>query len=284
MQKWYNVMSVSNTNAGRRRLRIGFIGWGAIVSRVGELLAEKNLPGVVIAAVAVRDPTQERPGFPAGAKLISEPAELAGLDLDMVIEAAGRPAVGIWGEAALRHACTFVVSSTSAFCDDALFARLLAVAEEVGGQIIVPPGALGGIDALSAASALAIDEVVHTVTKPPRAWRGTRAEESFDPDTLAEPFTFFSGTAREAADRFPQNANVAVISALAGIGLERTRLVLVADPHATLNSHQVQARGEFGRLDVRLENEPLRTNPKSSEMTALSLVRLIENKVAPLVC
>jgi aspartate dehydrogenase len=69
---------------------------------------------------------------------------------------------------------------------------------------------------------------------------------------------------------------------LAGIGLDRTRVELVADPAASRNTHRLNASGAFGRLEMLFENEPLKTNPKSSEMTALNLVRLIENEVAPL--
>ncbi|QOF72117.1 aspartate dehydrogenase [Aminobacter sp. SR38] len=274
---------MSASDKRKRRLRLCFVGWGAIASRVGELLAERQPAGVEIVAVAVRDPELERPGLPASARLITGPHELAGLDIDMVIEVAGRPAVAIWGEAALRHASSFVVSSASAFTDDALLGLLLAVAEKTGSRIVVPSGALGDLGALAAASALPLDEVRHTIVKPPLAWKGTRAAEMIDLDRLARRTEFFAGTARQAAEAFPQNANVAVISALSGIGLDRTRLVLVADPSAARNIHEISAAGAFGTLDLRLENEPLRTNPKSSEMTALSLVRLIENAVAPLV-
>lgn len=283
MRSWCSVMSVSDKPASARCLRLCFVGWGAIAQRVAEILTEKRLPGVEIAAVAVREAGRERAGLPAGTKLIFGPEDLVGLDIDTVIEAAGRPAVAVWGEAALRHADSFVVSSTSAFCDDELLARLMATARATGSRIVVPSGALGDLGALAAASVLPLDEVVHTIIKPPRAWQGTKAAEVVDLDTLSEPLEFFAGTAREAADRFPQNANVAVISALSGIGLDRTRIVLVADPGVSRNCHRVQASGAFGRLDLLLENEALKTNPKSSEMTALSLVRLVENSVAPLV-
>lgn len=273
------VMSASD----RRRLNLCFIGWGAIARRVGELLAERHPRGVNIIAVAVRDHRQHREDLPAGVRLICEPSELAELDLDMVIEAAGRDAVAVWGEAALRNAASFIVSSTSAFCDDALLQRLVSVAEETGGRIVIPSGALGDLGALAAASILSLDEVVHTISKPPRAWQGTPAEALLDLEALEVASPFFDGSAREAADRFPQNANVAVISALSGIGLDRTRVMLVADPTVRRNAHRVEASGAFGRLDLTLENEPLATNPKSSEMTALSLVRLVENAVAPLV-
>ncbi|QPC94679.1 aspartate dehydrogenase [Mesorhizobium sp. INR15] len=273
-------MSASDSTA--RRLRLCFVGWGAIASRVAELLAERQPASVEVVAVAVRDSSRERAGIPSSARLIVGPEELAGLCIDMVIEAAGRPAIAIWGEAALRHAGSFVVSSTSAFTDEALLERLIAVALENGSRIVVPPGALGGMDALAAAAVLPLDEVVHSIIKPPRAWQGTRAAELVDLGALSERTVFFTGSARQAASEFPQNANVAVISALSGIGLDRTRVELVADPAASRNSHRLRASGAFGRLDMLFENEPLKTNPKSSEMTALNLVRLVESRLAPL--
>ena len=270
------------TKPSRKPLRLALIGWGAINRRVAGLLAERDNGDIGIVAVAVRNPAAAD-DIPAGAKLITTPDELAGLDLDLIVEAAGREAVGIWGEAALTHAPAFAVASTSAFCDDALLARLVAAAESRGSQLLIPPGALAGIDGIAAASLLPLDEVVHRIVKPPAAWRGTAAESLIALDEITEATAFFSGTAREAASRFPQNANVAVISALAGIGLDRTRVELVADPAAGGNGHQLSARGAFGTLDIAIENRPLATNPKSSEMTALGLVRLIENRRRTLV-
>jgi aspartate dehydrogenase len=267
----------------RKPLRIALVGWGAINRRVVQLLRARSADDFTAVAVGVRTTASARADLPPGAALLTRPQDLAGLDLDIVIEAAGRAAVEPWGECALRHARAYAVSSTSAFCDNELLDRLLAIARACGSQIIVPPGALGGIDALAAAAALPLHEVVHTIIKPPAAWRGTAAEEIVGLDGLRSATAFFSGTAREAADRFPQNANVAVISAFAGLGLERTRVVLVADPEANGNGHRLTARGDFGCLDVAIENRPLATNPKSSEMTALNLVRLIENRVQPLV-
>ena len=269
------------TKPSRKPLRLALIGWGAINRRVAELLAERG-GDIVIVAVAVRNAAAAG-DIPRGAKLITTPDELTNLGLDLIVEAAGREAVGIWGEAALTHAPALAVASTSAFCDDALLARLIAAAESRGSQILIPPGALAGIDGIAAASLLPLDEVIHRIVKPPAAWRGTSAEKLIALDEITKATAFFSGTAREAASRFPQNANVAVISALAGIGLDRTRVELVADPAAGGNGHQLSARGAFGKLDIAIENRPLTTNPKSSEMTALGLIRLIENRVQTLV-
>jgi aspartate dehydrogenase len=270
------------TGHRRKPLRVALIGWGAISRRVAELLAGAQDAGdITVVAVGVRSSSRAH-DIPAGAVLITEPGQLAELDLDLVAEAAGRDAVAIWGEAALRSVPAFAIASASALTDSALLERLLATAEACGSQLILPPGALAGVDGIAAASALPLDEVVHSIVKPPAAWRGTPAEEVVALDTLTAAATFFSGSAREAAQRFPQNANVAVISALAGIGLDRTRVELVADPTITANCHRLSARGAFGHLNVTIENRPLADNPKSSEMAALSLVRAIRNRVSPL--
>ena len=159
----------------------------------------------------------------------------------------------------------------------------LALAKAAGRQVLIPPGALGGMDALAAASLLGLESVVHEVVKPAVAWRGTKAEGLCDLAGLTAAFTFFTGTARQAAEAYPQNANVALISALAGVGPDRTDVRLIADPAAKLNRHRVMATGDFGRMEITLDNRPFAANPKSSALTALSLVRLIENRVAPLV-
>jgi aspartate dehydrogenase len=259
--------------------KIVLVGWGAIGKRVAELLTERK-GAVKIVAVAVRDRSTSRDGLPPGATLIEDPAELAATGAGLVVEAAGRPSVLAWGEAALRAGMDFAVSSTSAFVDDAIFKRLKEIAAISGAKLIIPPGALGGIDALSAASRLPIASVEHRIIKPPKAWADTQAAQLMQLDEITDATTFFTDTARKAADTFPQNANVAVITSLAGIGLDHTIVSLVADPRARLNTHEIIAEGDFGRMHLRFENGPLATNPKSSEMTALNLVRLMENRIA----
>lgn len=271
----------AQADRARPALRVALLGWGAIARRFAELVVARNPEAIEIVAVGLRRAESED-ALPPGARLVTDPADLAACAPDLVVEAAGREAVAQWGEAALACAQGFAVASTSAFCDEALLAGLVATAQAHGSQILIPPGALAGVDGLAAAAALPLDMVVHAIVKPPAAWRGTEAETLCDLDGLAGATTFFEGSAREAACRFPQNANVAVISALAGVGLERTRVALVADPAATRNGHRIRAEGDFGAFEMSIENRPLAGNPKSSEMTALGLVRLAENRVRPL--
>jgi aspartate dehydrogenase len=218
------------------------------------------------------------------ARVICDPSELAGIEADLLVEAAGRASVAPWARAGLARGWDVAISSTSALTDAGVLAELTGLAQAHGAQIIIPPGALGGgTDALAAASRLGLSSVRHEVVKPAVAWVGTPAEAVCDLGALTESRMFFEGTARQAADAYPQNANVAVISAMAGLGLDRTVVALVADPRAKLNSHRIVTEGDFGKLSVVLENRPLATNPKSSEMTAPSLVRMIENRAAVIV-
>jgi aspartate dehydrogenase len=257
-----------------RPLRLALIGYGAIGRQIVKAL--EGLP-IKIVAIAMREQRENVP------HLITKPEELLALKPDLVVEAAGREAIHFWGEAALAAAPAFAIASTSAFTDDTLMAKLLAAAQLHHSQILIPPGALGAVDALAAASLLPLKRVTHTIIKPARAWQGTHAENLIKLENLTQAISFFKGTAREAATLFPQNANVTVISSLAGIGLEKTKVQLIADPHAKYNAHKLLAEGDFGRMRFVIENLPSPDNPKTSLLTALSLVRLIKNRIARVV-
>lgn len=262
------------------RLRVALIGWGAIGRTVGGLLADAPID---IVAVGVRDPLAERSALPAGATAIADPAELAAFAPHLVAEAAGRESVGPWGRAALRCGADFIVSSMSAFSDSALLDELLVVAAANGAQVQIQPGALAGIDALAASRHMGLEHVEHRIVKPPLAWLGTPAESLCDLRDLSESTTFFEGSATETADAFPKNANVAMTTALAGVGPSQTRIQLVADPHTTSNRHEIQAKGGFGEMQLSIANNPLPDNPKTSALAALGLVRAIEQRVTPIV-
>lgn len=265
-----------------RASRVVLLGFGAIGQAVARLLAERGAPAR-ITAVAVRDARAPRAALPDGAALIDRPEGLAGLGADLLVEAAGRASVAPWARAALGAGIDCAISSVSAFAEPALLDELTACAGRTGARLIVPAGALGGIGALASAARMGLEHVEHRIVKPPRAWAGTEAETLCDLAALTAPAVFFTGGASEAAARFPQNANVAMITALAGLGAEHTVITLVADPGAPVNRHQITASGAFGELMLAIESNPLPENPKSSAMTALSLVRLIENRDLALV-
>ncbi len=262
------------------RLRVALVGWGAINRTVAKLVADHQID---IVAVGVRSLDGERSGLPDGTQLVTSPSQLAELDISLVAEAAGRESVDPWGHATLRNGSDFIVSSVSALADDALLSSLRQTAEKSGARLHIQTGALGGIDALAGAKLMGIDHVEHRIVKPPLAWTGTPAEELCDLMALEDRTVFFHDTASATASAFPKNANVAMTTALAGIGPEKTQITLIADPSATANTHEIHADGAFGSLDVSISNNPLPDNPKSSAMAALNLARAIRSRTDTIV-
>ena len=263
-------------------LRLVLVGWGAIARAAARLLRDRGAP-VEIVAVAMRDPTRPRSDLPPETRRLTSPRELGQVEAEMVVEAAGRHTVAPWGRAALEAGLDFVVTSVSALADPADLDELTDLAVRNRAQIHIPPGALAGVDALAAARVMGIDVVEHRIIKPPQAWLGTPAADLCDLVGLTRVEAFFRGTAIEAASKFPQNANAALTTGLAGTGPAATQVVLVADPDADANRHEIMASGKFGELSVALDNKPLDENPKSSAMTALNLVRCVENRLSPVV-
>lgn len=264
-------------------LRLCLIGSGAISARVAALLSAYPSARIELAGVVTRPGAPRRDWWPSDCRQITDAAGLEELAPDVVVEAASRQAVEDWGHAAL-HACReFVLCSASALADDALRTRLLQTAAAAGSRMTIAHGALGGIHAISAASLRPLASVTHVIRKPPAAWRGTAAERLFDPGNLDKVLVFFRGPAREAASAYPANANAVVTTALAGIGLDATLVELVADPLTDKNIHQLHATGDFGSLSMTISNEPMPSNPKTSDMTALSIARMLLDRAAPLV-
>jgi len=212
--------------------------------------------------------------------------DLAGFLADapeLVVECAGHTAVRQYGPAVLEGGRDLVVISIGALADDALRGELERAAQRGGAKLVLPPGAVGGIDALAAARLSGLEEVVYVGRKPPRAWRGTPAERLLDLDALAEPATFYEGTAREAARDYPQNANVAATVALAGAGFDATRVRLVADPAIGRNVHEVFVRSACADFTIRLEGRPSPANPKTSLTAGYSMARELLNRAASVV-
>jgi aspartate dehydrogenase len=176
-----------------------------------------------------------------------------------------------------------VVISVGALADAALFDRLKSAAQASRRRILLPAGAIGGIDAIAAMRMGGLSLVRYRSRKPPLAWRGSPAEKLVDLAVLAKPAVLYCGSAREAALLYPQNANVAAAIAIAGLGFERTQVELVADPAAAGNVHEIEVEGAAGRFAIELEGKPSRTNPKTSALAALSVARAIRNEQAAIV-
>jgi aspartate dehydrogenase len=261
-------------------MRLGLIGHGAIARHVIAALDSGSLPGVEIPAVLVR---QARPAAAGTRVITNDAATFLAHRCDAVLECAGHQAVREHGEQVLQAGADLIVTSVGAFTDDALLARIRGAAEKAKRRLILPSAGIGALDILSAAATGGLDEVTVTVRKDPLSWQGTIAAQSHDLARLAGPVVLYDGAVRRGARLYPQNVNIAAAAALAGIGLDRTRLVIIADP--TIATHQVEiaARGAFGSFRFAEDVVPSAENPKTGRLVAMALVKTVRQLRATLV-
>jgi aspartate dehydrogenase len=259
--------------------RIVVIGYGAI----GQYLCAeipKHAPHAEICAVLTRG---ERAHDASGAlRITTDLASAVSARPTLVIECAGHQALAAYGATFLATGADLLVASVGALADAELERNLASAAEKSGAAILLPSGALGGLDVLAAARLTGIDSVELASSKSLNAWRNTHAETLIDLDRVDRPTVFYTGTAREATKLFPQNANVAAALAYAGIGFDRTQVRLTADPAASGNTHRIRAEGAFGRIDVTVHGRVLEANPKSSLLAPMSLLSAVVSRGATL--
>jgi aspartate dehydrogenase len=258
------------------------IGFGAIASHVVEALGRD--PETAIRYVLCRKGREEAARDALGPEVVPV-TDIAAVPeaLDLAIECAGHAGLAQHGPAILRGGTDLLCASNGALASAELAAELEAAAKAGGAQLQLVSGAIGAVDAISAAAAGKLKRVVYRGRKPPQGWKGSPAEERLDLDALSEATAHFEGTAREAALAYPKNANVAATIALAGLGLDRTKVQLIADPGVSENIHEVEAEGDFGRLDFRISGNPLPGNPRSSALTAMSIVAAVRRRHARIV-
>ncbi|MGI9223516.1 MAG: aspartate dehydrogenase [Woeseiaceae bacterium] len=263
-------------------LTIAIIGGGAIGEAVAGYLLDHDDVEISVAIVKPGADSRARAVFGDAVEVVNSIDDVS-TRVDLAVDCAGHPALRQHGEAILSRGIDLVSVSSGALADAGLYDTLAAAAQHGGSQLRIVSGAIGALDALSAGSVGALTQVTYRGRKPPIGWRGSPAESKLDLESLSEATVHFSGNARDAALEYPKNANVAASVALAGIGFDKTKVELIADPGLTRNVHEVLAEGDFGRCEFRIEGQSLPDNPRSSALTAMSVVREILNPTSPIV-
>ena len=265
----------------RKALRVGIAGLGAVGLDVARRLIDGAVPGLTLSAVAVRDAEKARRALPQIGDMIAlRSATSLADDCDVVVECLP-PA--LFREVAIsvidKGRLFMPLSVAQLLANDDLVAR----ARKNGARILVPSGALLGLDAVRAAA----EGVVHSVTmvtrKPPAGLAGAPYLEKhkISLENLTEPLKVFDGTAREGALGFPANLNVAAALSLAGIGPDRTRLQIWADPGVTRNTHTISVEAEVARFTMTIEGVPS-ANPRTGRLVAPSTLTALRALVSEL--
>lgn len=255
-------------------MRIGIIGCGAIGSAVAR--AASKLPEVnEMRLLDLDDNLAKTIAKETGGKQFPHEAFSEFLQgLDLAIEAASQEAVAKYGRTALEAGCDLMLLSVGALGSKALFDSLCHAAKTKGKRIYVPSGAVAGMDGVYAASQASLEEVVLTSSKPPEGFKGAPYLErkGIILDGITEPKVIFEGPASEAVKAFPKNINVSATLSLCGLGLEGTKVRIIADPGSKRNTHEVYVRGAFGELRMKVQNVPSPQNPRTSYLAALSAI------------
>lgn len=264
-------------------LKLGIAGLGAIGTAVARAIETGRVPGIHLAAASARDQMKAARAIPS----LRPPQRLldfAGLAeaADIVLECLPPEHFAAAAVPAIERGRIFMPLSVGMLIDHM---ELVDRARETGARIIVPTGALLGLDAVRAAAEGKITSVRIVTRKPPAGLAGAPwlVQRGISVEGLDEPLRVFEGSAREAIAGFPANVNVAVALSLAGIGPDATRAEIWADPGVTRNTHTIVVKSDSSDLTMTIENIPSEENRRTGKITALSVLAALRRLTAPLV-
>lgn len=254
--------------------KTALIGFGGLGRTVFDRISADDAGCITAVLVRAEKVAETAASLPSGVKAISRIEDIPA-DVERVVETAGHEAVARFAEDVLRSGRDVVIVSSGALGDRGLEGRLRRTVSETGRKLLVASGAIGALDLLQAAAAAGPVEVRYIGIKPPAAWKGTHAETVVSLSELREPTTFFRGTARDVVGLYPKNTNVAATVALAGCGFDATEVLLIADPSGGRNVHRLEIRSALADASFEIEAKPLPDNPKTSAVTAFSVVNYL---------
>ncbi|GKV69698.1 aspartate dehydrogenase [Sporosarcina sp. NCCP-2716] len=252
-------------------MNIGVIGTGAIAEYLVRQVNGDERDNMRIIAIFGRNPeTGRRLSSRFGVEFDTDIAEFLARPLDLVVEAASVEAARRYSLQVADSGKDLVIGSIGALQDPKLLGELQERAAANGTSVHLPSGAIGGLDLLQSANAAGgLDSVRITTRKSPA---------SLGLEQITQETVLFDGSAREAIVKFPKNVNVAIVLALAGIGMEATRVRVITDPKASRNSHTIEAEGTFGSMRLTVDNEPMAANPKTSLLAAMSILSVLRQQ------
>lgn len=251
-------------------MNIGIIGTGNIATYLLEQVNENQMVDGRITAVFGRNVeagTRLKERF--GMEFYTDLDEFLSAPVDTVVEAVTVDAARLFISQVIERQKDLIVSSIGVFKDFAFLEELTNLAEANGTKLYLPSGAIGGLDVLQSAKALGGLKTVRLTTR--------KSPESLGMETDREQ-VLFDGTAFDAIGNFPKNINVALVLAIAGIGMHETKVRIIVDPDVKRNTHMIEAQGDFGKMQLQVENHPMAANPKTSMLAALSILSVLQNK------
>ena len=196
--------------------------------------------------------------------------------IDIVVEAASQDAVRDASLSVLQNKKDLMIMSVGALLDESIYDILSDACKDFKKTIYLPSGAIAGLDGIKSIKD-ELESLSITTTKHPRSLKGAQFFETSDVnlDEINSSTVIFQGIAKEAVSLFPANINVAALLSLSGIGSEKTKVKIIADPNTDKNTHHIEAEGKFGKMTFTIENYPDENNPKTSRLAILSAIETL---------
>jgi len=258
--------------------KVGLLGCGAIGTQIALAIDSGKIPAVLTHIYdRSKDASSNLVEKLTNKPVIAEnPHLLSSNHVDIVVEAASQDAVRDIALSVLQNKKDLMIMSVGALLDESIYEILSDACKDFKKTIYLPSGAIAGLDGIKSVQN-ELESLSITTTKHPRSLKGAKFFENsdIDLDSLNSKTVIFQGNAKEAVSLFPANINVAALLSLTGIGSEKTKVKIVADPNTDKNTHHIEASGSFGKMTFTIENYPDSNNPKTSRLATLSAIETL---------
>jgi aspartate dehydrogenase len=258
--------------------RIGLLGCGAIGTEIALAIDSGKIPATLThvyddskdASLALVEKLKNKPEIVENSHLLSSHP------VNIIVEAASQDAVRDVALSVLQNKRDLMIMSVGALLDESIYDILSDACKDFKKTIFLPSGAIAGLDGLKSVKG-ELESLSITTTKHPKSLKGAKFFENseINLDSISSSTIIFEGTAKDAVTLFPANINVAALLSLSGIGSEKTRVKIIADPNTDKNTHHIEAEGKFGKMTFTIENYPDTNNPKTSRLAILSAIETL---------
>lgn len=256
--------------------RVVIIGCGTLGTVIAEGINSRLNEDYCITAVCDGNEVQARQlAGKLGVTTVASAEEIIRLRPDYLIEAASQKVIASMAPSVLEAGIDMIILSVGALTDEKLVERIDRAGSQSGARLYVASGAIGGFDLMRAVTFGGLEYAEIHTSKNPRSLNGAPYLNGMELPT-DRAVQVFSGSSREAIEGFPKNVNVSVSTALSTLGVDHTMVRISSIPDASTNLHEINLKGDFGDIEIKVEVKPSRDNPRSSTMAAWSVLALLQ--------
>lgn len=257
----------------RSKIRVGILGCGAIGSRIARSIKSECDQDATVSALFDINPVKAEnlaKNLPCKNIIKHKYRDLLSAS-DIIVEAVNAPDTYQLVRQALLSKKDVLLMSVGKFIDSD---PIIKLAHKQGSLILIPSGAIAGIDAIKAAALGKIHQIVLTTRKPVYGFADNAYVQArrINLSQIKKETILFDGNVKEAVHCFPQNINVAATIALASGCKDKLRIRISTSPEFKVNSHEIEVVGEFGKITTKTENVVCPDNPKTSYLAVLSAI------------